>query len=398
MKRRSLHLLSFALLFASIGCGGGSAPKTTVPPVASCTPSSKPAFAYTLEGALQAWGDGAISTYTVDSCTGALTPSAPAPVATGSDPEDMAVDPSGRFVYVANLVSNASDLATISMYTIDSSTGVLTPTNPPTVPTGFLPQGIAIDPLGRFVYTANSDDNTVSMFTINQGTGVLTPTSPPSVAAGWSPDGLTVDPSGRFAYAANQDDDTVSMYTIDQTTGVLTPTSPATVPTGQSPFDITVDPSGRFAYVPDTYDSRNIVSEYTIDSSSGVLTPTQTVTAGNQPTFVAIDPSSKFAFVVNRYDQTISEYRIDSTTGALSPNGTTAAGAAWWRAAVDPSGKFVYVTSGSGGVSVLNLSSDGALTSAGGAATPSASYAISVISNPAAMTQAASERVDARLR
>lgn len=381
MKATCLLVACFALLLAGIGCGGASSSRiVTVPPVPACTPSSKPEFAYVLNGGGLNWGDGAIFTYTVDSCTGALTPSAPNPVATGSDPEDMAVDPSGRFAYVANLVSNASDLATISMYTINSSTGVLIPTTLPTVPTGFFPQGITIDPLGRFVYTANSDDNTVSMFTINQNTGVLTPTTPPAVAAGWSPDGLTVDPSGRFAYVTNQDDDTVSMYMIDQTTGILTPTSPPTVPTGLSPFEITVDPSGKFAYVPNTYDSRNIVSEYTIDSSSGVLTPTETVPAGNQPTFVAVDPSSKFAFVVNRYDQTISEYSIDAATGALTPIGTTGAGAAWWRAAVDPSGKFVYVTSASGGVAVLNLSADGTLTSAGTVATPSAAYAISVVS------------------
>ena len=94
----------------------------------------------------------------------------------------MVIDPRGRFAYVANLVSNASDLSTISMYTINSTTGVITPTTPATVPTGWFPQEIAIDPLGRFVYTANSDDATVSMFTINQTTGVLTPTTPASVS------------------------------------------------------------------------------------------------------------------------------------------------------------------------------------------------------------------------
>jgi 6-phosphogluconolactonase len=98
-----------------------------------------------------------------------LTPTTPATVATGANAfgsEEMVVDPAGKFVYVANLMSNATDLATISMYTISPSTGGLAPTTPPTVPTGFFPQGIGIDPSGRFVYTANSDDNTVSMFTM----------------------------------------------------------------------------------------------------------------------------------------------------------------------------------------------------------------------------------------
>ncbi len=96
----------------------------------------------------------------------------------------MVVDPAGRFAYVANLGSDVSDEVTISMFTIDAGTGILTSTTPATVPTGFLPQGIAIDPSGKFVYTANSDDNTVSMFTINSSTGVLTPTTPAAVAAG----------------------------------------------------------------------------------------------------------------------------------------------------------------------------------------------------------------------
>jgi len=106
-------------------------------------------------------------------------------------------------------MSNAADLATISMYTINASTGVLSPTTPATVPPGYFPQGIAIDPSGKFVYTANSDDSTVSMYTIDQNTGVLTPTSPPTVAAGWSPGSVTVGPSGKFAYVAN--DGTISM-------------------------------------------------------------------------------------------------------------------------------------------------------------------------------------------
>ena len=118
----------------------------------------------------------------------------------------MVVDPLGRFAYVANLVSDASDPSTISMYTINPTTGMLTPTTPATVPTGLFPQGIAIDPLGRFVYTANSDDSSVSMFTINQTTGVLTPTTPASVSTlipgelVSKPGFLTVDPTGRFLY------------------------------------------------------------------------------------------------------------------------------------------------------------------------------------------------------
>jgi 6-phosphogluconolactonase len=369
MPLRTAVLLLSVLLASS--CGGGNSPQMTPTPtpVATCEPASPGEFAYALNGDV-------VSMYTVDSCTGSLTASMPATVATGSTqgeslPEDMVADPAGRFAYVANLVSNAVDDATISMYTINPSTGVLTPTTPATVPTGFLPQGIAIDPSGKFVYTANSDDNTVSMFTINQTTGTLTPTEPPTIATGWSPGFVTVDPSGRFVYVSNQDDDTISMYTISPSTGILTPTSPATVPTGFSPFGVTVDPSGKFAYVPNTYESGNNVSQYIINSVTGVLTPDtpSTAVAGNQPTAVAVDPSSRFAYAVNRLDNTISLFSIDPSTGNLTAIGTAGTGGSPFRIGFDPSGKFVYVANESSAISIYSFASNGMLTPAGTATT-----------------------------
>jgi 6-phosphogluconolactonase len=379
----------FALLVVSAGCG--SSPMGTSNPLQpSCVPSLTPSFAYVLTGATSGGGNGTISSFTANSCTGVLAPTSPATIATGINPEDMVVDPLGRFVYVANLVSNASDEATISMYTINPSTGVLTPTSPATVPTGFLPQGITIDPSGRFVYTANSDDNTVSMFTVNQTTGVLTPTSPSSVAAGWSPDGVTVDPTGRFAYATNQDDATVSMYAVNSTTGVLTPTTPATVATGASPFEITVDPAGKFAYVPNTYSANNSVSEFAIDPASGVLTPTAQgqILAGDSPTSVAIDATSTHAYIVNRGANTVNSYAMDPNNGSLTLIATTPTGLQPWRIAVDPSGTFVYVGNEEDGtVSIFNTLADGKLTSSGDAFAGGSTFVVALV-KPNAAAQA----------
>ncbi len=365
MRAPFLQVAALTLLsMLAAGCAGNSTPASTPNPIPGCVPSSHPEFAYTLTGS----GfdqNGSISSYTVDSCTGSLAATTPPTVATGSDPENMVVDPLGRFAYAANLVSNASDLATISMYTINSTTGVLTPTAPATVPTGFFPQGIGIDPAGKFVYTANSDDNTVSMFTINQTTGVLTPTTPPTVATGWSPLSISVDPSGRFAYAANQDDGTISMYTVDPISGVLTPMTPATVQAGDSPFGVTVAASGKFAYAPNAYSQpNNSVSEYTLDANTGVLTPTPTIvaTAGNQPTAVAVDPSSRFAYVTNRLDGTVSMFGINQNTGDLSPIGTIPAGSEPFRIGFDPSGKYLYVANEGSAASIYTLNSDGTLT------------------------------------
>ena len=89
--------------------------------------------------------------------------------------------------------------ATISVYSINSSTGVLIPTTPATVATGFFPQGIGIDPSVSSSTRRTATTIRFSMFTINPSTGMLTPTTPPSVATGRDPLSVTVNPSGRFA-------------------------------------------------------------------------------------------------------------------------------------------------------------------------------------------------------
>jgi 6-phosphogluconolactonase (cycloisomerase 2 family) len=389
-NNRLLLVLAAGLAAAfTTGCGGNSSTKANTPtptptsrPV--CVPASTSEHAYVLTGY-------AVSMYTVDSCTGAFTATTPASIGTGySYPQDdnseqMVVDPLGRFAYVANLVSNVSGPSSISMYTISSTTGVLTPTTPATIPTGWFPQGIAIDPLGRFVYTANTDDSSVSMFTIDQSTGVLTPTAPASVSTLISgqmlsmPNFLTVDPAGKFLYVTALDsiDSTVDMFTINQTTGLLTPTSPTTVYTGISPFQIVVDPSDKFAYVVnnDSGDGNAIgLSQYTINSDTGILTPNtpKFVATGDMPTAVAVDPTSKFAYVVNRLDDTVSMYTINPTTGNLTlnastanPKGTIATGSEPFCITFDPSGKFVYVTNEQSAASIYTVNSDGALTAAG---------------------------------
>ena len=380
---KSTYLLTTAsslLVLLAAGCGATNSTSTVPATTPACVPSSTPEFAYVLTGY-------AVSMNTVNSCTGAFTATATATIETGyaypqQNAEQMVVDPLGRFAYVANLVSNASDLSTISMYTIDSTTGALTATTPPTVPTGWFPQGIAIDPAGKFVYTANTDDDTISMFTINQTTGILTPTTPATVPTGYEsmPSFVTIDPTGRFLYTSGNasDDSTIAMFTINSTTGVLTPTTPATVYTGPIPFQITVDPSGKFVYVVNNDSGGGYglgVWQYTINSVTGVLTQNTPVgvAAGNGPTAVAVDPSSKFAYMVNRNDNTVSMYTIDPITGnltlnatAANPTGTIATGTEPFRIDFDPTGKFLYVTNEGGiAASIYTVNNDGTLSAAG---------------------------------
>src|SRR5580698_9104200 len=55
----------------------------------------------------------------------------------------------------------------------------------------------------QFAYVANYDSANVSAYTINAKTGKLTPVAGSPFGAGTEPEGVAVDPTGKFAYVAN---------------------------------------------------------------------------------------------------------------------------------------------------------------------------------------------------
>src|SRR6266705_2232105 len=104
----------------------------------------------------------------------------------------LPVSGAAEFVYVANFGTND-----ISVYSVDA-TGALTPIG--SVAAGLFPGSVAVDPSGKFVYVANrgtfDSGGTVSAYTIGP-TGALSPIGAP-VPAGRFPESVAVDPTGKF--------------------------------------------------------------------------------------------------------------------------------------------------------------------------------------------------------
>jgi 6-phosphogluconolactonase (cycloisomerase 2 family) len=133
------------------------------------------------------WGH-AIDAYAVQA-DGSLAALAHAPLPNAETPENVAATSDGRFVYVTTL-SN-----TIAQYAIGSD-GQLAPLSPPEFTTGLTTvDSLAIDSTGRFVYIGDATQRAVSQFSIGSD-GTLQPLHPPSVPAGFPPASLTVSPDG----------------------------------------------------------------------------------------------------------------------------------------------------------------------------------------------------------
>jgi 6-phosphogluconolactonase (cycloisomerase 2 family)/uncharacterized protein YjdB len=293
------------------------------------------------------FGGNTLSQYTVGP-TGALTPMSNPTVAAGSNPFAVVVDPSSRYVYAVNFDRQSFTTAsTLSQYTISQTDGSLTPMAPPNVPTGDNPNGIAVDPLGRAVYVANSypiSSSSVSQYTISRTDGSLTAMNPATVLAGSGAATVTVDPSGTHAYVTNYNDNTISQYTIDPATGSLNPmqnTPPAV--TGTGPNYLVVDPSGKNVYVANL--AGGTVYQFVIQPDGSLGSYVATVTTG-APRSLAIAPNGAALYVANGTDDNVWQFKI-GVGGALTPmtpqTVSPGVGSNPNSITVDPSGAYAYV-------------------------------------------------------
>jgi Lactonase, 7-bladed beta-propeller/IPT/TIG domain len=142
------------------------------------------------------------------------------------------VDPFGKFFYTGNG-------ANLSALSINASSGALSPV--PGSPFSIVSSALGMDPLGRFLYTTDSDTGAVSSSSIDTNTGA------PTILPGFAPvvaRPLALDPSGKFLYGVMTANPpfSISAFAIDETTGLLTPVAgpPVALPAGVIPLRMIV--------------------------------------------------------------------------------------------------------------------------------------------------------------
>jgi len=274
----------------------------------------------------------------------------------GTDPASVTITSTGTFAYLANQ-GNGSSSGSLSAYRINATTGTLTPVPGSPFATENIPVHVAVNPAGTFAYVANivygGSNGNLSAYSINATTGTLTPLVGSPFATGNLPVSVTVNPAGTFAYVANEgnggSNGSISAYRIDATTGALTPVPGSPFATGILPVSVTVNPAGTFAYVANQGDFsiNGSISAYRIDAATGALKPVPGSPFAKEiiPASVTVNPAGTFAYVANRSNGSISVFRINATTGALKslPGRTFAKGFTPVSVAINPAGTFVYV-------------------------------------------------------
>jgi 6-phosphogluconolactonase (cycloisomerase 2 family) len=311
------------------------------------TITAKAKFAYTgNQGA-------SLSGYSVNTSTGVLTPLSGFPLVAGLNPTVVTHDPQNRFLIVGDIAANM-----LHILAINSTTGALTEVNPSPYTTVKEPVSLIVDPAGTHVYVASQGSNQVGAYSLSS-TGVLTAISGSPFASGGTQnfgDSLTVNAAGTFLYLQ----DTVNIYAfgINATSGALTLLQTVTGPVQGG--GLALDPAGTYLYAVGS----GTDSILTLTKSSAMLELNGAYT-------IAVSPTGQFTYTIENNDFLVS-YAISN--GAFTPEGAPYSGVYGQQIGIDPSGSFVYAPQAcsncpSGVYNVVNefsIGATGALTKLSG--------------------------------
>ena len=226
-------------------------------------------------------GNTDVSVFRVDGTTGALSGPTSSADSDGAPPTAIAIDPSGRFAYVTYVFGLRTPVGNayfdqVKVYSIDANTGLLTGPTASASAAG-TPWSIAVEPTGRFAYVASKDRNSnrVHVYTIDAATGALTQRSSSPVSN--QPASIAIDPLGRFVYVGLQESfgDNVESYRINPSFGALNnPVGFGLVANGGgvSPIAVVAEPRGEFIYAMHTGNTSSELAAFKVNPGTGALT------------------------------------------------------------------------------------------------------------------------------
>ncbi|MFJ2158045.1 lactonase family protein [Streptomyces sp. NPDC087856] len=286
-----------------------------------------------------------ISAYRIEPRTGLLTELGRQDTG-GRNPAHLAVDPTNRFLVVAN--HSSGSVATLPLLA-DGRLGPVAhllslPGSPGphrTEQTGCKPHHVPFSPDGRFVVVPDKGLDRIFTLTLDGASGALAFGTRPWEATRemTGPRHIAFHPILPYAYTIDELRSTVTTYGWDTRSGDLASrqiqSSTAPSMTGDSRGgEIAVSPDGRFVYAsnrsgagdgtpggpdPDT------IGVFKVSARDGTLTPVEwTSSEGLRPRFFCLSPDGRRLYAANERSHTIVGFHIDRASGRLARAGEVA--------------------------------------------------------------------------
>ncbi len=186
-------------------------------------------YLYTAEASDPASGNTqVVYAYAASSSTGQLTlvPGGAQPIIGATNISVISASAGGSWIYVLDAGTN-----TIFIFS-PGSNGLLNAASIPSEPNDANLAGMdamTTDSQSKYLYVANTQSaslgqpgSALSIFTITSGSGALTPATPPSYPTGSGPACVFEDPSKQYVYTADSGSSTIVGAAFDANTGTLT--------------------------------------------------------------------------------------------------------------------------------------------------------------------------------
>src|SRR5262249_11448327 len=250
----------------------------------------------------------------------------------------------------------------IGTYTMEASTGQLTPTA--AVPVAGGPSVLALSPDRQMLYVGHRGQPVISSFRIDHRAGGLTVQG--TVALTDAATFLAADRTGRYLLSAYYQGGYAAVHPLNANGAVGAPSSD-TLATATGAHAIQTDPSNQFAFVPHIArfndnvleplresSGPNMILQFRFDGQSGHLTPNTPFRVEPAerlgPRHYCFHPTLNVVYFSNEQGCSVTAYQLDPATGTLTalqtittlPAGYTGRNTCS-QIQVSASGKFLYV-------------------------------------------------------
>jgi 6-phosphogluconolactonase (cycloisomerase 2 family) len=250
----------------------------------------------------------------------------------GNNGVHQAIDPSGRFMLVANYAGGTVAVLPlrpdgrlgdhIQLVRLEGSLG---PNR--NEQAGSHPHHVVFDPSGRFVVIPDKGLDRVFIFQFDEATGKLIPTKQGAVITrpGYGPRHAAFHPALPIVWVVNELSSTITTYAWNAMDGSLQPvqilpTLPADFTGISSLAEIAVSADGQFVYCSNR--GHDSICMFATNPGTGLLASIGWVpTQGKTPRFITFDPSHRFLYATNEQSDTVVVFRVQATTGQLANTG-----------------------------------------------------------------------------
>ena len=278
---------------------------------------------------------GGISGFSLNDANGVLSELTNSPFDPTVNALHVSSDPQGKFLFVVN-GDGVVNVNTLTVYAINQATGDLT--GAIAYPTGTDPWTAAVDPSGQFVYVRC--DGSISAFSLNGSTGALTPLAVPSVTTSGGSGEVLVHPSGKWLFTVGRTSSKLEVFALDPATGAITANSSTSLPDvppinpgdpnlPAGPLSLALSRGGEYLFTKSEGTSGAVAQEclvygFHVDVASGGLTALAPLDTGlaNSVAYhgVSANPTQSVIYLtlVNSTNDYVT-YALDLTSGLLTP-------------------------------------------------------------------------------